>query len=74
MAPKPSAKGEAWVLFDQIVANAAPDGVHSNPWMIGPDKEPIIEPDYETLTKLLGVPLRLKAGTQSGVPALALDV
>jgi hypothetical protein len=32
------------------------------------------EPDFNTLVKLLGVPLYLKAGTQSGVPALALDV
>ena len=25
-------KAEAWVFFDHIVAAAAPDGVHSNPW------------------------------------------
>lgn len=31
-------------------------------------------PDYDTLCLLLGVPLFLKANTQSGVPALALDV
>lgn len=31
-------------------------------------------PDFETLKRLLGVPLYLKAVTQSGVPALALDV
>lgn len=74
MAAKPSAKGEAWVIFDHIVADAAPDGVHSNPWMIGPDKQLSFEPDYQTLARLLGVPLHLKAGTQSGVPALALDV
>lgn len=74
MAAKPSAKGEAWVIFDHIVADAAPDGVHSNPWVIGPDKQLSFEPDYQTLGRLLGVPLHLKAGTQSGVPALALDV
>ncbi|CAG9269438.1 hypothetical protein [Paraburkholderia caribensis] len=75
MAAKPkSAKAEAWVFFDRIVAVAAPGGVHSNPWVKTPDGRLCFEPDYETLTKLLGVPLFLKAGTQSGVPALALDV
>lgn len=74
MAPKPSLKSEAWVIFDRIVADAAPGGLHSNPWVSGPDAQLCFEPDYETLERLLGVPLYLKAGTQSGVPALALDV
>lgn len=74
MAARPSAKTEAWVFFDHIVAQAAPGGVHSNPWIIGPDGQLGFEPDYETLERLLGVPLHLKAATQSGVPALALDV
>lgn len=74
MAAKPSTKGEAWVIFDHIVSDAAPDGAHSNPWVLGPDKQLSFEPDYQTLERLLGVPLHLKAGTQSGVPALALDV
>lgn len=74
MAAKQSAKAEAWVLFDRIVALAAPGSVHSNPWIKSPDGQLRFEPDYNTLIKLLGVPLYLKAGTQSGVPALALDV
>ena len=74
MASKTSAKTEAWVIFDRIVADAAPGGVHSNPWVIGADGQPRFEPDYGTLERLLGVPLHLRAGTQSGVPALALDV
>lgn len=74
MAVKESAKAKAWVLFDRIVALAAPGGLHSNPWVKFPDGRLTFEPDYETLVKLLGVPLFLKAGTQSGVPALALDV
>jgi hypothetical protein len=74
VAPKPSSKTDAWVIFDHIVADAAPDGVHSNPWLIGSDGQLRFEPDYQTLERLLGVPLHLKAGTQSGVPALALDV
>lgn len=74
MAARLSAKTEAWVFFDHIVAHAAPGGVHSNPWVIGPDGQLGFEPDYETLERLLGVPLHLKAATQSGVPALALDV
>lgn len=75
MAVKPpSTKAKAWVLFDRIVALAAPDGVYSNPWVRGADGVPRFEPDYATLEKLLGVPLHLRAETQSGVPALALDV
>ncbi|MER8523556.1 hypothetical protein NKH56_30175 [Mesorhizobium sp. M1076] len=74
MAARPSAKTDAWVFFDHIVAHAAPRGVHSNPWVMGADGQLSFEPDYETLERLLGVPLHLKAATQSGVPALALDV
>ncbi|MFM0212829.1 hypothetical protein PQQ96_36155 [Paraburkholderia sediminicola] len=74
MAAKQSAKAKAWVIFDRIVALAAPKGVHRNPWIKSPDGQLRFEPDYDTLVKLLGVPLYLKAETQSGVPALALDV
>lgn len=71
---QPSKKAEAWVIFDRIVALAAPNGTHTNPWISSQDGALHFEPDYSTLAKLLGVPLYLKAGTQSGVPALALDV
>ena len=74
MAAKTSSKADAWVLYDRIVADAAPNGVHSNPWVKGADQQLRFEPDYATLERLLGVPLHLKAQTQSGVPALALDV
>ena len=74
MPVRPSAKAQAWLLFDYIVAQAAPGGEHSNPWTFGADGQPRFEPDYDTLERLLGVPLHLRAGTQSGVPALALDV
>lgn len=74
MAVKETAKSKAWVIFDRIVALAAPHGVHSNPWIRGSDGALRFRPDYETLVQLLGVPLYLRAGTQSGVPALALDV
>lgn len=67
-------KAEAWVFYDHIVAAAAPGGVHSNPWVQSASGDLRFEPDYGTLERLLGVPLQLKAGTQSGVPALALDV
>ena len=73
-AKPPSTKARAWVLFDQIIDQAAPGGLHINPWIIGDDGILGFEPDYQTLEKLLGVPLFLKAETQSGVPALALDV
>lgn len=74
MAAKPSARESAWVIFDRIVANAAPEGVHSNPWAKSPNGELRYAPDYDTLTQLLGVPLYLNADTRTGVPALALDV
>lgn len=74
MAAKSSSKAEAWEIFDHIVASAAPGGEHSNPWVLGSDGQPSFRPDYETLALLLGVPLHLKVGTQTGVPALALDV
>jgi len=74
VAVKPSTKADAWVLFDYIVAQAAPSGEHANPWIHGADGQLRFAPDYDTLKRLLGVPLHLKAGTQSGVPALALDV
>lgn len=74
MVAKQTARSRAWRLFDYIVAQAAPSGVHTNPWVKGPDGKPSFSPDYDTLELLLGVPLHLKAGTQSGVPALALDV
>lgn len=74
MAAEPSAKAKAWVIFDRIVENAAPDGTHSNPWVADKDGQRRFKPDYETLCLLLGVPLFLSASTQSGVPALALDV
>lgn len=69
-----SLKTEAWAFFDRIVADAAPGGVHSNPWGIDSESQLIFEPDFATLERLLGIPLHLKAATQTGVPALALDV
>lgn len=74
MATSKSLKAEAWPLFDYIVAAAAPKGEHSNPWNRCKDGQLIFSPDYDVLTKLLGVPLHLNATTQSGIPALALDV
>ncbi len=74
MAAEESTKAKAWVLFDRIVDEAAPDGVHANPWIIDETERPTYMPDFETLKRLLGVPLLLKAKTTTGVPALALDV
>jgi hypothetical protein len=74
VAIKENKRAVAWGLFDRIVALAAPSGVHSNPWVKGSDKQLQYEADYNTLAQLLGVPLFLQANTQSGVPALALDV
>ena len=66
MTAEPSSKSKAWGLFDHIVAEAAPDSTHSNPWVTGEDGQLRFAPDYATLERLLGVPLYLKAGTQSG--------
>ncbi|REJ04059.1 hypothetical protein DY023_17285 [Microbacterium bovistercoris] len=74
MAAEPSAKEKAWVFFDRIVADAAPDGQYTNPWFLDDEGVRRYGPDYTTLTKLLGVPLHLRADTRTGVPALALDV
>lgn len=74
MALTPSTKSIAWVYFDYIVAEAAPKGAHSNPWLLDSHGKLQFVPDFDTLKRLIGVPLYLKANTQSGVPALALDV
>jgi hypothetical protein len=63
-----STKQRAWPLFDAIVKDAP--FRHLNPW----EAADVYRPDYETLTRLLGVPLLLNADTTSGVPALAFDV
>ncbi|WP_315859734.1 hypothetical protein [Rhizobium leguminosarum] len=64
MAAKPSSKAEAWKIFDHIVVVAAPDGEHSNPWILGSDGQPHFRPDYETLALLPGVPLHLREPRQ----------
>lgn len=74
MVTQPSAKEKAWVIFDRIVADAAPSGVHSNPWTTNANHQLIYEADLATLERLLGVPLYLRADSRTGVPALALDV
>jgi len=61
-------------MFDRIVADAAPDGAHTNPWQCDGDGRLVYLPDFGVLQRLLGVPLYLKAPTTTGVPALALDV
>lgn len=67
-AKKPTKKSQAWPLFDAIVDRAPLKD--TNPWRA----DGVFEPDYDTLCRLLAVPLSLKANTQSGVPALAFDV
>lgn len=58
-------------MFDEIVATA-PHRT-TNPWhRTGSTLE--FAPDYDTLGRLLGVPVWLEAPSQSGVPALAIDV
>ncbi|MDO3399002.1 hypothetical protein QWI29_03095 [Mycolicibacterium neoaurum] len=73
MPAEPSTKATAWAIFDRIVADAAPEGQHTNPWIRTGDALSF-EPDFRVLRKLLGVPLYLGAPSTTGVPALALDV
>ncbi len=74
MAAEPSIRSKAWAIFDRICADAAPEGVHTNPWIRDGDGTVRYEPDFPVLQRLLGVPLYLEAPTTTGVPALALDV
>ena len=74
---EPSLKAEAWALFDRIIERAIGGGLqnYSNPWQsAGAEGELSYQPDFGVLEQLLGVPLLLGAASQSGVPALALDV
>lgn len=64
-------RNRAWALFDVIVESAPLR--EASPWLATPEGLRF-EPDYETLQLLLGVPLLLGASSQSGVPALAVDV
>lgn len=73
MPAEPSTKATAWAIFDRIVADAAPAGVHTNPWLRIGDAL-TYRPDFKVLRRLLGVPLYLDAPSTTGVPALALDV
>lgn len=67
-----SARAEGWRLFDQIIADAPLRS--ENPWQTTADGGRQYVPDYDSLTLLLAVPVSLAASSQSGVPALALDV
>ncbi len=68
---EPSLKRQGWILFDDIVAKA--ELREANPW-VQAESEAVFQPDFTTLSRLLAVPVMLKATSQSGVPALALDV
>lgn len=66
----PTKKTQAWKLFDMIVSDAEGRPAYA----AGPWRGDVYEPDFKVLERLLGVPLYLNANSQSGVPALALDV
>lgn len=63
----------AWALFDTIVARAERDR-SSNPWMTDSKNVLRYQPDFETLSVLLGVPIFLGSVSQSGLLAIAVDV
>jgi hypothetical protein len=68
-----SARSRAWRIFDELVARAHRDAAGVSPWA---EREGRVryEPDLALLGRLLAVPVALDASTQSGVPAIALDV
>lgn len=68
MPGSPPKTALAWPLFDAIIRDSQLR--NSNPW----NSERVFEPDYDVLARLLSVPLLLSATSQSGVPAIAIDV
>lgn len=66
-------KAEAWAMFDRIVEVAAAEERDVTPWRFDRQGQ-VYVPDYGTLRRLLAVPLLLGSISQSGIPALALDV
>ncbi len=71
LAKEVTKRAFGWILFDALVAEAPLRD--TNPWRTSTTGVEF-DPDYETLQRLLGVPLALNATSQSGVPALAFDV
>lgn len=67
-----SVRARGWHLYDALVERN-PER-QSNPWTLADDRRVVYRPDYHLLERLLGVPLLLDARSQTGVPALALDV
>jgi hypothetical protein len=65
--PEPSLKAQAWSLV------ASAPFADLNPWEHHAGRARYL-PDFETLCRLLAVSVLLEAPSQSGVPALALDV
>jgi len=63
----------AWALFDTIVAQSERDRT-TNPWVTDTDDELRYQPDFQTLSVLLGVPIFLGSVSQSGLLAIAVDV
>jgi len=63
-----------WRLLDEVVA-AASTPRHTNPWVsTGSATGPRFVPDFGTLQRLLAVPTLLESKSQTGLPALAIDI
>lgn len=71
---EPTTRQRAWALFDGVIEQATREATYGIPWVREAGGGIRYEPDYATLERLLAIPLMLEAPTQSGVPALALDV
>ncbi len=73
MAGNPSAPGDETELGERTEWNGGL-GAPPHHRVERVDHEPGYRPDTFTLSRLLGVPVHLRASSQSGIPALALDV
>lgn len=67
-----SVRAQAWSRYDTLIDAATEED--PNPWVRQADGRVTYEPDFDLLSRLLAVPLELAARSQTGVPALALDV
>jgi hypothetical protein len=67
-----SVRAQGWRLYDALLERSP--SIDKNPWTTLADQSVVYQPDYALLQQLLAVPLVLGARSQTGVPALALDV
>src|SRR5208282_5352515 len=65
----PKKKTDSFSPYDDVLAEAA----LSDPWVHAPGEPPIYQPDYSLLGRLLTVPIRAGALSESGSFAKGID-